>query len=70
MVYEDKMIKINTMPPEERFSRTLIGVLLIAVTFFEWGKWVAMVLGMMFILSAWLGYCFTCELYKRFHKSS
>ncbi len=62
-------VKSNNMPPEERFSRTLAGVILILSAFISWGKWLALVLGVMFVTSAWLGYCATCELYKRFNQA-
>ena len=62
------MIRINNMPPEERFSRTLFGVIMIAAAFVGWGKWVVLVMGALFILSSWLGYCATCETYKKLNK--
>ena len=54
------------MPPEERFTRTLFGVILIAASFLSWGRWVALILGILFMISAWQGYCVTCYLYKKF----
>ncbi len=59
------MRRINNMPPEERFSRTLFGVIMIVAAFVHWGKWVVLVLGVLFLISAWEGYCATCEFYKR-----
>lgn len=63
-------IRPNNMKPEERFSRTVVGILMITAAFVSWGKWLSLVLGILFLVSAWLGYCFTCELYKIFNKSN
>lgn len=63
------MRKVNNIPPEERFTRTLFGVIMIAGAFISWGKWVVCVLGILFLVSAWEGYCVTCELYKKFSRS-
>jgi len=57
------------MPPEERFSRTLFGVIMILSAFVSWGKWVILVLGILFLVSVQLGYCATCEMYKKLNKS-
>lgn len=62
------MRRINNMKPEEKFTRTLFGVIMVASAFISWGKWVVFVLGILFLISAWEGYCITCELYKRIHK--
>jgi len=59
------MGRINNMKPEERFTRTVFGVIMIGAAFFSWGKWVVAVLGGLFLISAWEGYCVTCEMYKR-----
>ena len=64
------MIRVNTMKPEERSTRTLIGIILIGTAFVSWGKWVAFTLGVLFIASAWLGYCATCEAYEKFNKTN
>ena len=58
------MPRVNNMKPEERFSRTLFGIIMIGSTFLNWGKWVVFVLGILFLVSAWQGYCATCEMYK------
>ena len=63
------MIKRNNMPPEERFSRTLFGVILVLSAFISWGRWLALILGGLFLASAWLGYCATCEMYRKFSQS-
>ena len=55
-----------TMPPEERFTRTLFGVILIGTIFVSWGKWVTLVLGILFLISAWHGFCATCYIYRKF----
>jgi len=56
------------MPPEEIFTRTLFGVVLIVTSFFSWGRWVSFVLGILFLISALQGFCLTCYLYKIFVK--
>ena len=63
-------IRPNTMTREERFTRTVMGVLLIGASFVSWGKWVSLALGILYLISAWLGYCATCEMYKKFNKIS
>lgn len=55
------MIRVNTMPPEERLARTVFGVVMVGAAFVSWGKWIVFMLGIMFLLSAWLGYCSLCE---------
>lgn len=62
--------RMNNMPPEERFSRTLFGVVLIFAALISWGKWIAFILGILFLISAWQGYCATCELYKKISKKT
>ena len=54
----------NNMPTEERFTRTVFGVILILSACVSWGKWVALILGILFLISAWQGYCVTCAWYK------
>ncbi len=56
------------MPPEERFTRTFIGIVLVLSAFISWGKWAALILGVLFLLSAWQGVCFMCEIYKKLAK--
>lgn len=63
------MNRINNVKPEERFTRTVFGVIMIVSAFISWGKWVTLVLGVLFLISAWQGYCVTCELYKKAHKA-
>jgi hypothetical protein len=63
------MRKTNNLKPEERFTRTLFGLIMIIAAFVSWGKWVVMVLGVLFLISAREGYCVTCEIYKKIHKS-
>ena len=58
--------RVKDMPPEEVFTRALFGVILIGSFFVAWGKWVAGVLGVLFLLSAFSGFCLTCYLYKKF----
>jgi hypothetical protein len=57
------------MKPEEVFSRTLFGVILIGATFAAWGKWVTFMLGILFLISAASGVCLTCEIYKKLHNN-
>ncbi len=49
------------MPPHERFSRFLFGVLLLGSFFFVWGKWVAVALGVLFVVSSLHGLCLGCK---------
>ena len=58
--------RVGTMPPEECFSRTLIGCILVISAFFSWGRWVSLVLGILFLVSVLTGVCLTCLLYKKF----
>jgi len=62
------MKRVNNMPPEECFTRTLFGVIMVLSTFVGWGKWVTFVLGILFLISASQGFCLTCVLYKKFKK--
>lgn len=62
------MGRINPMQPEERFTRNLLGIIMIVTFFFDWGRWVALALGFLFLISAWQGYCFTCEIYKKLNQ--
>ena len=57
--------KVN-IPPEDRFSRALFGVILTTAAFYSAGKWVAFVLGILFLLSASQGFCWTCYLHRKF----
>lgn len=59
------MKPISNMQPEERFTRTLFGIVMIVASFISWGKWIMLVLGVLFLASAWQGYCVTCEMYKK-----
>jgi hypothetical protein len=63
-------MRVNNMPPEERFTRTLFGVIMILAAFVNWGKWIVLILGALFLISAWQGYCATCALYRRFQKKT
>lgn len=63
------MSRINNVKSEERFTRTVFGIIMIVSAFISWGKWVTFVLGVLFLISAWQGYCVTCELYKKVHKT-
>ncbi len=63
------MPKTN-IPPEDRFSRALFGVILTTAAFYSTGKWVAFILGILFLISASQGFCLTCYLYKKFLKDA
>ncbi len=62
------MPRIKNMPPEEVFTRTLFGILMVVSAFIPWGRWIILVLGVLFLISAFQGFCVTCYLYKRFSK--
>ena len=59
------MGKDKSLPREEVVSRTIFGVLLILSLFVSWGKWINLVLGVLFILSALKGGCVLCSFYKK-----
>jgi hypothetical protein len=61
------MPKVN-IPPEDRFSRALFGVILTTAVFYSAGKWVAFTIGVLFLISASQGFCLTCYLYKKFQE--
>ena len=56
--------RVGNMKPEEIFTRTVFGCIMIGATFVSWGKWVTLVLGILFLISAAQGFCITCVLYK------
>ena len=56
--------RVKDMPAEEFFSRILFGILLIAAFFVPGGRWLALILGILFIISALSGICLTCQLYR------
>lgn len=60
--------RVSQMPSEEVFTRTLFAVLLIGAFFVPWGRWVSLTLGVLFLISAFQGFCLTCYLYKKFVK--
>ena len=57
--------RVGQMPPEEVFTRTFFGIIMILAAFFSWGKWVTFTLGVLFLISAFQGICVTCILYKK-----
>ena len=59
------MRRINNLAPEDRFTRTVFGTIMILSALVSWGKWVVFILGVLFLISAWQGYCVTCEMYKK-----
>ncbi|GEM_PF-3037511 len=59
---------ISNMQPEERFTRTLFGIMMVVASFISWGKWIMLVLGVLFLVSAWQGYCLACEMYKKLNQ--
>jgi hypothetical protein len=60
----------GNMLPEEVFTRTLFGIIMVLAAFVSWGKWVTLVLGVLFLISASQGFCVTCVLYKMFNKNN
>lgn len=63
-----KIRRVGQMPPEEVFTRTVFGVIMIVSAFVHWGRWVVFTLGILFLISAWQGFCLTCYWYKKFVK--
>jgi len=62
--------RIGQMPAEEIFSRNLFGIVMILATFISWGKWITFTLGILFLLSAFQGVCWTCLFYKKFFQKT
>ena len=58
--------RVGNMKPEEIFTRTVFGCVMIGAFFFSWGRWITLVLGVLFIISALQGFCITCVVYKKF----
>jgi hypothetical protein len=58
--------KQGNMNSAEKFTRTVFGMLLIASFFFMQGRWVALVLGILFLVSVATGWCITCWAYNKF----
>ncbi len=58
--------RVGNMKPEEIFTRTVFGLIMIGSAFVSWGKWVVLVLGICFLISALQGFCITCVIYKKF----
>lgn len=56
--------RVGQMPPEEVFTRITFAIVLIGSSFFPWCRWVALILGILFLISALQGFCLTCWLYK------
>jgi len=56
------------MRPEERFTKTLFGVVLILSFFVSGGKWLALSLGFLLLVSAAWGICWSCKISKLFGK--
>ena len=56
------------LPPEFRFTRTVFGIIMIGAAFVEWGRWAVLVLGILYLISAFQGFCVTCEFYKWFQR--
>ena len=56
------------MKPEEVFTRTVFGVLLVIAAFLSWGRWITLSIGILFLISAFQGFCLTCFLYRKFSK--
>lgn len=52
------------MSPEERFTKTLFGTILIVAFFINGGKWIVLGMGVLFLVSAAWGICWSCHLKK------
>lgn len=59
------MNQAKNINPEDRFTRTLFGIIMIISSFIIWGKWVTFVLGILFLISAKQEYYVTCAVYKK-----
>ena len=55
----------GNMNAAEKFTRTVFGVLLVASFFFSWGKWIVLMLGVLFLMSVATGWCSTCWAYNK-----
>lgn len=58
--------RVSNMKPEEIFTRCVFAAILIGSFFVPWGRWVALILGVLFLISALQGFCVTCWFYKTF----
>ncbi len=52
------------MKSEERFVKMVFGGFLVMAFFVSWGKWLALGLGVLFLISAAWGICWSCYLKK------
>lgn len=50
----------------DRFTRYVFGILLVGSFFLGGAKWMALILGGLFLISAATTFCITCEFYKKF----
>ena len=57
------------MPTHERFSRFLFGALLIGAFVVPWGKWVALLIGILFVASSLNGLCVGCKCKEALNKT-
>ena len=48
-----------------KFTRTVFGIIMIVALFFSWGKYVVVILGILFLISAATGFCITCIIYDK-----
>jgi len=53
------------LSPKFRFTRTVFGIIMILAIFVPWGKYVVAVLGILFLVSAYNGFCVTCVFYEK-----
>ena len=53
---------------EERQTRAFVGGLLIISAFFSVGKWIAIAIGALFLISSKWGYCATNALFKKLNE--
>lgn len=63
------MVKMRSMSRQEISTRIMFGVILTASVFFSWGKWVVLVLGILFFITGllgWMGFCLPCLFHNLF----
>lgn len=58
------------MGADERFSKFLFGLLLIVSFFVSWGQYLSLMLGILFLISALHGYCFSCKCRQFFKQDN
>ena len=59
------MKKIKNLPGSYRFTITLFGIIMITALFYNSGKYVVAILGVLFLISAATRFCLTCFIYDK-----